>query len=131
VPATDFFIVDTKFLIRDRDTKFTATFDEGFRSESIPMIRTPVPSPRANAYPERWVRTVRNECLDHMLIFGRGRLGRVLRMYATHYDNQCPHRGIDLEVPTSGIGATYPSLHVNRRDVLGGLIHEYYPAAQS
>ena len=118
-----------KFLIRDRDTKFTATFDEVFRSEGIRVIRTPVRSPRANAYPERWVRTVRNECLDHMLIFGRGHLERLRREHDTRYNNQRPHRGIDLEVPTSGIGATYPSLHVNRRDVLGGLIHEHYPAA--
>jgi len=67
-----------KFLIRDRDTKFTASFDEVFRTEGIRVIKTPVRSPRANAYAERWVRTVRTECLDQILILGRGHLERVL-----------------------------------------------------
>jgi hypothetical protein len=77
-----------KFLIRDRDTKFTTSFDEVLRSEGIRVIKTPVRSPRANAYAERWVRTVRNECLDHMLILGRGHLERVLREYVTHYNRR-------------------------------------------
>jgi transposase InsO family protein len=68
-----------KFLIRDRDTKFTAAFDEVFRSEGIRVIKTPVRSPRANAYAERWVRTVRTECLDWILILGHRHLERVLR----------------------------------------------------
>ena len=88
-----------KFLIRDRDTKFTASFDEVFRSEGIRVIKTPVRSPRANAYAERWVRTVRTECLDWVLILGRRHLERVLRQYVSHYNQQRPHRGIDLGVP--------------------------------
>src|ERR1022692_173026 len=75
-----------KFLIRDRDTKFTAGFDEVFRSEGIRVIRTPVRSPRANAYAERWVTTVRNECLDWLLIVSRSHLDRVLREYIGHYN---------------------------------------------
>ena len=75
-----------KFLIRDRDTKFTASFDEVFRSEGIRVINTPVRSPRANAYAERWVRTVRTECLDRMLILGGGQLERVLHEYVGHYN---------------------------------------------
>jgi hypothetical protein len=120
-----------KFLIRDRDTKFTTSFDEVLRSEGIRVIKTPVRSPRANAYAERWVRTVRNECLDHMLILGRGQLERVLREYVTHYNRQRPHRGIDLGVPVpdSGMTSIPPSLNVDRRDVRGGLIHEYHPVA--
>ena len=119
-----------KFLIRDRDTKFTTCFDVVFRSEGIRVIKTPVRSPRANAYAERWVRTVRTECLDWLLILGHGHLVPVLRQYVCHYNRQRPHRGIDLEVPTGEFGSTPPTLHrVDRHDVLGGLIHEYCPVA--
>ena len=120
-----------KFLIRDRDAKFCANFDEVFRSEGIRVIKTPVRSPRANAYAERWVRTVRTECLDWLLILGHGHLERVLRHYVRHYNQQRPHRGIDLSVPVSDRPAIAapPSLHVHRHNVLGGLIHEYHPVA--
>ena len=120
------------FLIRDRDTKFTASFDEVFASVGIRVIRTPVRSPRANAYAERWVRTARTECLDWMLVLGRRHLSEILRQYVRHYNQQRPHRGIDLGVPVSSgetTVATPPSLHVQRTDVLGGLIHEYFPQA--
>lgn len=119
-----------KFLVRDRDTKFTTSFDEVFRSEGIQVIKTPVRSPRANAYAERWVRTVRTECLDWMLIFGHRHLERVLREYVDHYNRQRPHRGIGLAVPTDSVTPTPPVLsHIRRQDVLGGLIHEYCPVA--
>jgi putative transposase len=119
------------FLIRDRDTKFTTSFDEVFRSEGIRVIKTPVRAPRANAHAERWVRTVRTECLDRMLILGRTHLERVLHEYVGHYIRQRPHRGIDLGVPTpaSTIKIPPPSVNVVRHDVLGGLIHEYHPVA--
>jgi len=118
-----------KFLIRDRDTKFTASFDEVFRTEGIRVIKTPVRSPRANAYAERWVRTVRNECLDHLLIVGHGHLERVIREYVIHYNCQRPHRGLDLEAPAGEAAPFHPSFSIHRSDVLGGLIHEYYPVA--
>jgi len=120
-----------KFLIRDRDTKFTASFDEVFRTEGIRPIKIPVRSPRANAHAERWVRTVRTECLDRMLILGQGHLERVLREYVGHYNRQRPHRGIDLGVPApaSTVKIPPPSVDVVRHDVLGGLIHEYHPVA--
>ena len=119
-----------KFLIRDRDTKFTASFDEVFGSEGIRVIKTPVRSPRANAYAERWVRTVRTECLDSAAHPQPGHLERVLREYVRHYNEQRPHRGIGLDVPTGEVGAPAALSHgVCRHDVLGGLIHEYYPAA--
>jgi transposase InsO family protein len=120
-----------KFLIRDRDAKFSTNFDEVFRSEGIRVIKTPVRSPRANAFAERWVRTVRSECLDWVLVLGHGHLERVLRRYVSHYNRQRPHRGIDLGVPVAGnpVASTPPSLNVDRHDVLGGLIHEYYPVA--
>jgi putative transposase len=120
-----------KFLIRDRDTKFTATFDEVFRSEGIRVIKTPIRSPRANAFAERWVRTVRTECLDWLLVLGHRHLERVLSEYVHHYNEQRPHRGIDLQVPVPGEGLniTTPLQVVHRHDVLGGLIHEYHPVA--
>jgi transposase InsO family protein len=120
-----------KFLIRDRDAKFSTNFDEVFRSEGIRVIKTPVRSPRANAFAERWVRTVRSECLDWVLVLGHGHLERVLRRYVSHYNRQRPHRGIDLGVPVPGnpVASIPPSLNVDRHDVLGGLIHEYYPVA--
>ncbi len=118
-----------EFLIRDRDTKSTASFEEVFRSERIRVIETHVRSPRANSHAERWVKTALTEGIDHMLIFGRRHLERVLREYVTHYNQQRPHRGIELEVPAGGTAATNTSLSVHRHDVLGGLIHEYHPAA--
>jgi transposase InsO family protein len=121
-----------RFLIRDRDAKFTASFDEVFRSEGIEVIKTPVRSPRANAYAERWVGTmIRTECLDWLLVLGHRHLERVLREYVGHYNRQRPHRGIELGVPAPGncIVATPPWLRARRHNVLGGLIHEYHPVA--
>jgi putative transposase len=118
-------------LIRDRDTKFTTSFDEVFGSEGIKIIRTPVRAPRANAHAERWVRTVRSECLDRLLLVGRRHTERVLREYVCHYNEQRPHRGIDLAVPVAPHSPSIPAVpkNVTRRDVLGGLIHEYQAAA--
>ena len=101
------------------------------RSEE-PVIKTPIRSPRANAIAERWVRTVREECLDWMLVLGRNYLEAVLRDYVRHYNEHRPHRGLRLEVPTplSAVTSAPPSLSdVGRRDVLGGIIHEYHAAA--
>ena len=123
-----------RFLIRDRDTKFSGAFDEVFRSEGLRVIRTPVQAPRANAYAERFVGTVRRECLDWMLIIGRRHLERVLHLYIDHYNTHRPHRGLDLSPPEPSRGARpcVPSLaqaRLRRRDRLGGLIHEYTLAA--
>jgi transposase InsO family protein len=88
-----------RFLIHDRDSKFTAAFDEVFRSEGIKVIHTPVRAPQANACAERFVRTVRNECLDWLLIIGRRHLEHVLRIYIQHYNRERPHRGLALQLP--------------------------------
>jgi putative transposase len=81
-----------RFLVRDRDSKFTPAFDEVFRTEAVRVLRTPVRAPRANAYAERWVRTVRTECLDWLLLLNRPQLERVLRVYVRHYNHAswCP-----------------------------------------
>jgi transposase InsO family protein len=119
------------FLIRDRDSKYTRAFDEVFFSESARVIKAPVRAPRANAFAERFVRTVRHEVLDLTLVLGRGHLDRILRRYAEHYNAQRPHRGLDLRTPAGTaerpISAEVPL--VRRIDVLGGLIHEYEAVA--
>jgi transposase InsO family protein len=121
-----------RFLIRDRDAKFTASFDEVFASEGIEVIKTPVRSPRANAIAERCVRTAREECLDWTLVLGRHHLEAVLRDYVRHYDEHRPHRGLRLEAPSPVTTMTPTPLSLSdiaRHDVLGGLIHEYRAAA--
>ncbi len=116
-------------LIRDRDTKFTAAFDEVFQAEGVRVIRTPVRAPKANAFAERFVRTVRHECLDWILIQGRRHLGRVLDEYVEHYNRHRPHRGLNLASPEPRHGQDSASGTVIRRDRLGGLINEYTRAA--
>jgi Integrase core domain len=85
-----------RFLIHDRDSKFTAAFDEVFRSEGLEVIHTPVRAPQANAYAERFIRTIRTEFLDWLLIVGRRHLEHVLRIYIEHYNRERPHRGLAL-----------------------------------
>src|SRR6266542_1561999 len=115
-----------RFLIHDRDSKFGAAFDEVFRSEGIKVIHTPIRAPQANAYAERLVRTVRAECLDWLLILGRRHLERVLRVYTAHYNRERPHRGLALEPPAAPQLKSPRGGVVERRDRLGGLLHEYY-----
>ena len=120
-----------RLLIHDRDTKFGGAFDEVFRSDGMNVIRTPVRAPNANAYAERWVRTVRSDCLDRILFVGRRHLERVLGVYVRHYNEHRPHRALGLVPPdrsTPVQQATLP-LRVRRRDLLGGLINEYKTAA--
>jgi putative transposase len=88
-----------RFLIHDRDSKFSASFDEVFSADRAKVIKTPVRAPDANAYAERWVRTVREECLDWMLIWGRRHLVQVLHVYIEHYNRERPHRSLDLRPP--------------------------------
>jgi transposase InsO family protein len=132
--------IDVRFLVHDRDTKYVASFDEVFRSEGAQVLRTPFRAPNANAYAERFVRTVRSECLDHLLIVNARHLERILRSYAPHYNCHRPHQGLSQEIPVptlpSPMLAATPAqpshsrpLRVRRRDRLGGLIHEYELAA--
>jgi transposase InsO family protein len=119
------------FLIRDRDTKFCRSFDEVFASEGIRVIRTPIRAPNANAFAERWIETLRAECLDWLLILGPGHLDRVLRIYVQHYNRQRPHRALELQAPErlAPIDEADIVPAIERRDLLGGLVHEYRRAA--
>jgi hypothetical protein len=122
-----------RFLIRDRDTKFCRGFDEVVRSEGAQVIRTPIRAPNANAHAERVIETMRAECLDWTLILGRRHLDRTLRTDAEHYNRGRPHRALGLASPLAEAWVPVPvpvnTRDVRRRDLLGGLIHEYYGAA--
>jgi len=123
-----------RFLIRDRDTKYTAAFDAVFTSEVIEVLRSPPQAPRANAYAERWVRTVRRECLDRILLYNRRHLLTILGEYVTHYNGHRPHQGRHQRPP--GAADVAPAAVVNlaaarihRKKILNGLINEYSQAA--
>jgi transposase InsO family protein len=114
-----------RFLIHDRDTKFTRAFDTVFEAEGLKIIRTPYQAPNANAFAECSVHSVREECLAPLLILGENHLRRVLREYATYYNEARPHQGIQQHTPIpmppcTNLGA------IRRWEVLGGLIHDYY-----
>jgi len=140
--------VAAKFLIRDRDAKYSHSFDEVFTGAGAKVVKTPTKAPNANAFVEHFVRSVRKECLDHLLITGERHLRRVLQVYADHYDTARPHQGLGQEIPTApsaegprllplrgGKSADGHGSHgsrrgkICRRDRLGGLIHEYVRAA--
>jgi putative transposase len=122
-----------RFLLRDRDAKFCRNFDDVFRSEGAEVLLTPVRAPKANAYAERWVRTVRADCLDWLLIVGRGHLEQVLRVYVKHYNEHRPHRALEFEAPDRrarvAVAGRNQQGKVRRRELLGGLLHEYQRAA--
>jgi putative transposase len=113
---------ETTATFHDRAAKFSGPFDEVSGTEEVRVIRTPIRAPEANSLAERFVRTVRSECLDHVLVYGLGHLGRVLRAYLTHHTEQRPHRGLDVATqagmhapPTGSPRGT----QVARKDVLG------------
>jgi transposase len=125
--------VRPRFLVRDRDSKFTRDFDELFRSEGMRVIKAPVRAPKARARAERWVGSVRRECLDRILILGRRHLQHVLAAYVAHYNEHRPHRALEQRPPLhrsppdceQPLAEVIDLDRVRRRDLLGGLIHEY------
>jgi putative transposase len=120
-----------KFLIRDRDAKYTDAFDAVFAAAGMRIIKTPVQAPRANATCERWIATVRRECTDRILIAGRRHLHHTLSEYVDHYNTHRPHRTL-IQKPPDGRTYVEPAddnIRVLRRDRLGGLLHEYSQVA--
>jgi putative transposase len=123
---------DFRFLIRDRGSNFTRSFDAVFTSEGIEPLKIPARCPRANALAERWVLTARTECTDRMLIAGERHLRVVLEEYAIHYNSGRPHRSLDLRAPDDDphvIPFPLPFDRIGRREILGGLISQYESAA--
>ena len=114
-----------RFLIHDNDCSFSRAFDAVFESEGFLVIHSPFRAPNANAYAERWVRTVREECLDHILILNAAHLRRVLLEFAEYYNSSRPHQGIDQLTP---IPYKIPENNgrIQRRKLLGGIINDYY-----
>jgi len=122
--------VGIRYLIRDRDSKFTQEFDTVFQSEGTQIIQTPFRAPNANSYAERWVRTVREECLDQILILNEPHLKRVLKTYDDYYNRQRPHQGLRKQSPIPRTPQN-TSGKVRNRMVLGGIINDYYRSAGS
>jgi putative transposase len=119
-----------RFLIRDRDAKFTGAFGAIFAGEGVQPVKIPPRAPRVNCYAGRWVRTARGECSDRMLIYGKRHLRPVLGDYSSHYNGQRPHQSRQQRPPGHDDRASPPpELPVQRRKVLGGVINEYYRAA--
>jgi putative transposase len=118
---------------RRNDAKFTAVLDAVFDSVGIEVLRTPVRAPRANAYAERWIGTLRRECLDRLLIVNQRHLRFVLEQDGKHYNSHRPHRSLAQRLPgrrhdPEHLATVHPLLLVQRQEVLGGLINEYYQA---
>jgi putative transposase len=119
-----------RFLLRARDAKFTAAFDMVFTAAGIDVLRTPPQAPRANAYAERWVGTVRHECTDRILIAGERHLTSVLTEYTAHDNGHRPHRSLDQQSPNPPPQVVdLTAARVQRRPILAGLINEYTRAA--
>jgi len=119
-----------KFLIRDRDSKFTTVFDDVLTGTGVRIIKTPIRSPRANSLAERYVGTLRRECLDHLLIYGERHLRRVLAEYAQHYNEHRPHQSREQRPPLHQPGQPIDiTARIKRRQIVHGLISEYRRAA--
>jgi putative transposase len=117
-----------RYLIHDHDTKFTAAFDTVFESEGVELVDIPYYVPNANAHAERWVRSVREECLDQVIILNERHLRRVLHEYVEYYNARRPHQGLEQDSP-SGILSASQEGTVRHRNVLGGIIRDYYREA--
>lgn len=112
-------------LIRDNDSKYTEAFDTVFESESIHIIRTPFQAPNANATAERWVRSVREECLDKLLVLNEAHLCRVLTEYLVYYNTRRPHQSLEQQSPIARQQSASEGF-IQKRKILGGIINDYF-----
>lgn len=117
-----------RYLIHDHDTKFTQSFDTVFKSEGIEIVNIPYRAPNANAIAERWVRSVREECLDRLIILNQRHLRNVLTEYVVYYNERRPHQGLAQDSPL-GLGPVAKQGPIRYRNVLGGVIRDYYREA--
>ena len=120
--------VPMRFLIHDNDTTFTVGFDAVFQAQGIEVVHTPFHAPNANAFAERWIRSVRQECLDKLVLLGEWHVRRVLAEYVTFYNTRRPHQGLEQQcpIPLTIVSRDGP---VQRQDVLGGIVHDYLRTA--
>ncbi len=124
-------LADKSHLVHDRDAKFSGGFDLVVRTEGVRVIKTPARAPVANTYAERFVGTVRRECLDWVIIFGRSHLERVLKEFIAHYNAERPHRSLGLATPIQKSTSQCAGLmdRIRRRTTVAGLVNEYYVKA--
>jgi transposase InsO family protein len=125
----DGFVLGKAFLIMDRDTKYTDAFRDHLVREGVKPVRCPVRAPNCNAFAERFVRSVREECLDRMILFGEASLRHALREYGAHYHSERNHLGVGNQLlqPVAMANSTAPTIQC--REHLGGMLNYYYREA--
>ena len=127
--AGDEFLASGQFLIHDRDGKFCLAFDETVRSACVTPVKLPARSPNLNAYAERFVRSIKEECLDRLVLLGEGHLRLVVREYVEHYHRERNHQGLDNRILERAPPPANPDADVQRRERIGGLLNYYHREA--
>ena len=127
--VSDGFLLDSEFLIMDRDTKYTKAFRANLKREGIEPVRCPVRAPNCNAFAERFVRSVKEECLDRMILFGEASLRRALREYVAHYHTERNHQGVGNRLLEPHAMSRSSDVPIKCRERLGGMLNFYYREA--
>ena len=125
----DGFLSGKRFLIHDRDPLFTAESRETLAAAGVESVRLPARSPNLNAYAERFVRTIKESCLERMILFGEPSLRRVTREFLAHYHRERNHQGLDNRLIFPGLASTDLAAPIERRQRLGGMLNYYYRQA--